>query len=377
MVTQLEEKRKFAAIIAVIAVIFLFTLSIIRNYNRFVHETEPAIIRNSLESIIHYRHNAETHNSRLIPMEFLDIFLTPVNYSGVVFGGLWPGVDWEYFYLQRSYELDNDVFYLFSGGMFFESTEDFITLEIVNGLDENKLFIVKLFYNYTEISFLPYGFDDFVSELIIEIPTNYELRLPFQLDTTVEMNEQRNKLTMVKFMIPDLHIVELPQLEFYVTGMALNYEINFGGTTSIALNQSNNIIAKEVENIAPTIQLKVNDLDTGIYFWPDYIISSPNEEIELIFTINANRYVNSHMENFVIISLLDWKQVEMSGYPYIFLYAPENTTAGHHIYFTITAPSETGMFEFVAIAVSDPLAPPCHINFFPLEMTRRVTIIVE
>jgi len=311
-------------------------------------------------------------NENRLPAEIghLEITVSPLNtdYIDSGIGTLaWPGIE---------NQLIEQFPYGYFGDMILDSPQDIVSIHIANGEYEALDFILKLFYNYEEAYFRVLGATEYKTELIFTIDARSEVAIPVQLDSNLEVNEYRNKLTMIAVIAPEQFTAFHHNLYRFTT-VGLNFEMSFGGERELELLPFPYPIYAMEQSMFYSINISQNlEEPEFIVPLPEHLQVSPNEVVYLAFESKLLNMILEDVENYLLISMLDWNQIEMSGMPYIFVETNENPAYGERGVFTIIAPEEPGFYEFVAFAVLNPSSPNSWTNFFPLEFSWRTTIEV-
>lgn len=263
--------------------------------------------------------------------------------------------------------------------------QDTINVVVVNEslVDENL--ILKIFYNYEEVQFQISGSDRYITEYLFLAPSGYDLTIPIQLDGDLEVNDTINKLTVGIFWNPEYYIAIL---DFHsdkfnditlFPGMVLNYEINYGILGELILPVAATVPDALLDDL-PFHSLEVND-DLELEWGVEAVVSSPQpwqvwagEEVEMAFFTNPHGIILEEIEDYLIIAMLDWHQIPINGKPYLLV---NSIGTGQQGVFTITAPDEPGLYDFVAFMVLNPTRQRyIYTNYFPLEISTRFTLEV-
>ena len=247
-------------------------------------------------------------------------------------------------------------------------------------------FILKVFYNYEAISFRPLNQDTFGTEFLFSLSKGYQVHIPIQLSDVLEVNDHLNMLTVAIFGTPERHTIDREANfwnwsemldHYYLTdwgnGIVHHFVITYGGEqppnlTGVyhevnvfedvgffnALNIANEFDAFDQEAIStiPASPMRVR----------------PNEEIELIFSGNFGYFPYfpeptppgyPELESYLIIALLDWQQVAINSLPYLLVDVSDGiaTSETHQGRFSITAPAESGFYDFIAFVIANPSTP--------------------
>ena len=265
-----------------------------------------------------------------------------------------------------------------------ETLQDIIYIEIGNTstIDDVNL-MLKVFYNYEEVPFQIMGSDMYVTEFLFLAPAGYDMIIPIKLDGNLEANDTINKLTIGTFWEPEYYAMLFDHLEvennfFDDAGIVLDFEINYGTLGDLDL---------PVVTVDPGVliedlmfhSLMIND-DFELEAGADAAMNPPQpwqaragEEVEMSFVTNPHGIIFEEIEEYLIIAMLDWHQIPLNGQPYLLV---NSVGTGQQGFFTITAPDEPGLYEFVAFLVLNPRNLRSADNFFPHEIAMRFTLEV-
>ena len=263
-----------------------------------------------------------------------------------------------------------------------QEPQDLIYIIVENiSLDIEMNFVLKIFYNYEEVAFSISGSESYNTEFLFSPPPGYKTMIPIHLNERIETNNTANRLTVGIFMSPELFTSEDEDLVWEKPSLALNYEVNFGTRGLLSLTVDS-IPSRTVLPDQGFHSLMINNdlvpLEVGARIPPSKWIASPGEEIEMAFATTPAGLINEDIEEFLIISMLDWQQIPMNNEPYLLVsLTEENREYGHHGEFFITAPDDPGLYEFQALLVPNPRSLNGPTNFYPLELSMRFTIAVE
>ena len=324
------------------------------------------------DPIFNNNHSENFNPNRLTSnIDNLQINFTPI--SSYLDGGFsllaWPG-------LENNLAIENPEG--FFGRMKLETPQDVMTISVGNESDNSRDFILKLFYNYQEISFRVLGAETYETEFIFSVESGYQADIPFQLNDDLSINEMLSKLTVGLFLAPERFTMNTPDL-VWEYGLALNFELSYGVDDRLVLE----VEEQEPLKLLDGLQfhgLMINDDFTptleAAYHPPNPLIVSPNEQVELAFLANATGLLDESLENFLILAMLDWHQIPLNGQPYLNIAAKSNVNVGQHGRFFIRAPEKPGLYEFAALIIPNPTSKNSIDTFFPLEMSFRFTIEV-
>lgn len=377
-------KKRIVAIMLVLVVPLLALLGLM--WSSFSNESNEMIVRDNLFPVwwedeyfgeINEERRVMVENNDLLLMTSLSEidpeFYEDLNYFDIEPGfslfvrspdmSLIPGEGWAHF-------------------MELETPQDLIYVVVENRSRVTKMnFILKIFYNYEEIAFQVVGSEREVTEFLFSPPAGYESIIPIHLSESLESNEMANRLTVGIFMSPEQFASEDEELVWETPLMLLNFEINFGERGALYLEVEPDFLTTELPNMTHSGIMINNEsipLQDAVRVPPSKWNVSPGEEVEMFFATNPSSIIDEEIEEFLIISLLDWHQIAMNGNPYLLISLNEqNNEYGHHGGFFITAPDEPGLYEFIAFLVPNPRSLNGPTNFYPLEAGLRFTLEVE
>jgi len=279
--------------------------------------------------------------------------------------------------------------------------DDILEATLSNISNSTANFMLKLFLNYEEIPFRVLGEDkDYVTEFIFPIDGGYQLSIPFVLNSDFLDENEHYKLTAAVFVDPELYAIDHEHLwaSFaFANGINLDLFVGNGGELQLAttynLSPLERIENPDIGSLAVWTDLDDFSLPVGIYFDDLPLVQAlRGEELELSFIAGLIGPKNTDIliyptmelppeviaENYVILALLDWQQIELNGEPYLFVYVEENDSEiivdlGR---FTITVPDEPGFYDFVAFIIPNANHENTFHSFFPLVFSVRFTIEV-
>jgi len=263
------------------------------------------------------------------------------------------------------------------GIIHLETPQDLITIQMSNTtLDELNL-LLKVFYNYEEIPFQILGADKPNTEFLFTLEGNYQIDIPIQLSEELHVNETISRLTVGVFIAPEYFVGnndDFSENLRAVSGLTLNYEINYGSNDELILPTPAFEITTESEFGGFAIHSnKEPPGDGSLWFFPNSLVVTRGEEVDLTFFANVQ-----NTEDYVIVSMLDWVQIPMNDQPFLWV-KPQNNAfnVGQYASFTITAPDEPGFYEFLSFLVPNPIDSTSFETFAPLEMVRFTIEVVE
>lgn len=358
-------------------IIILFSLILVMIFCSFHYEDGVSDVNERW--LVSNNDHLELNYHALTPVE-LEVADDESDFIGGIGLGVWRG--------------DEDIVLDFDspGAWWMETPQDQLTAYVENVSFNSQNMILKVFYNYEEISFRVVGTEIYATEFLFTLAPFEAVEIPFHLDADLEPSETFSKLTVGAFLAPEQFSALEPELILH-HGRMLNFEINYG--------EDNGELVLPVLPIAPLRQiealmftgLKINlDFDPpahAAYFPPNPLEVRTGEQVELGFVAGAPdtlvtfeysadeivEYVYE-VEEYLIIVMVNWQQVMVNGGPYIRIDETGGFGTGQHGRFFIEAPTEPGLYEVVAFLVADPVHRNNQNNFVPLEIASRFTLEV-
>lgn len=279
------------------------------------------------------------------------------------------------------------------GHLSLETPQDEIVISVSNAFYQKLPVLLTVFYNYEQVSFQVAGDDEYRTTFIFNLESGYQVNIPIQLSSELEINDHLNSLMIGVFENPEELTKNVNPL--YIGGsfhLVLNWSVSYNGENQLVL---------PVPYQEPTRQLRFGGV--GIIANPCYtkvigeyqdgvnevefihetslLTASPGEVIEFSFFVNplTSTDFGEPIFDYLIITMLDWQQVSKSGQPYLFVegrYDDLVRGIGDYITFTITMPDEPGLYEFISFVVPNPTTFNNEINDWPFEMGRPFTILI-
>lgn len=228
--------------------------------------------------------------------------------------------------------------------------------------------MLKIFYNYEEVAFLVEDTESYVTQFLFELPDDErETNITFRMSSELEVNDTFNSLIIGAFPHPDYFSKN--DDHFTITnylGSVLNYRLSYGGEENLVLAVPYQDFPEQIGRYHRGVminqdpaELTLTYSDGGVFsMHPNPLQVTPNEVVEFYFYINLQWTDEIEtLQNYLLISMLDWQQIEKNGLPYLLFEARLDDMYNDmmdHGRFTVTMPSEPGFYEFVTFAVPDP-----------------------
>jgi len=239
-------------------------------------------------------------------------------------------------------------------------------------------FVMKLFLNYEEIAFRPLNQVDFTTAFFFRLDQGYQVHIPFQLSDELEANNYLNQLTVAVFATPERHTIDpLANLVFeglleLNLGTVSQFDLTFGGEEPIRLRDERTEVhrlsdAGSIINVSPEFSDSDIELGNGLNMPPSPWRVRVGEVIELAFTANIGYFPYwpnptpedyPQVENYLLIGLLNWQQIELNAQPYLIIDSTSESGRGRDYgFFSIIAPMEPGFYDFIVFVVPNPGKP--------------------
>jgi len=232
-------------------------------------------------------------------------------------------------------------------------------------------YILKVLYDYEEVDF-KIDNKNYQSSYPFHLETGKSIRFPIELASNITADKHSRKLLVAVYASPEKNAstIEAMTNEY---GMTLDYEITFNKSNQ-SFNSNKEYTSPEKKIKAEYQGLMVNENFNNfkeILYPPYNLKAKKGEKIKLAY--NAGKYPEA--KDYLIISMLDWKQTEMNGAPYLFIKNDPNSI--DYGTFFIKAPEKEGLYEYSAVIVPDPYKHKNDEYYSSIETGYRFTIEVE
>jgi len=284
-----------------------------------------------------------------------------------------------------------ELYEMFYGRIPMASANDVLEATFANLSVETFDYVFMLFLNYEPIDFYVLGEEGWVRNFHFSLEGGYEINIPFRLDLNPS-SAHTYKLTAGLFANPNEHAKD-ENSDFWLLASAnvVNLDLIFGNGADINLSQSYNTVPLERSESVGWLPLHfsqdIHSLDTiweTEWDWENLptIQAIVGEKIEFNFIASVFPE-HEAIENYLILALLDWEPVELSGNPFLFVEIEENDDYPEGFIsdfgdFTIQVPSEPGYFELVGIIIpnANHANTPSFMSSGPLRTSFRMTVKV-
>lgn len=269
-------------------------------------------------------------------------------------------------------KLQGDQNSQYDGRIFMDSPQDMLEVEFENRGNSGQ-YILKLFYDYEEVAFRVSGDGSkYDTSYIFNVENAKSIKIPIELDANLQKDSKSHKIVVAVYASPEKNAQTLNAVVNNY-GIVLDYEVIYDEENSdihLGADYVDSLKSLDIEYEGLVINNNFENL-TEVSLPPVSLKVKQGEEIQLAFV--SGKY--EEFEDYLIVSLLDWKQISMSEKPYLLL--KNNPSALDYGTFSITAPDEEGLYEFVAFIVPDPMKQKNEDNFQLIDLAYRFTIEVE
>ena len=280
----------------------------------------------------------------------------------------------------------------FEGYFYLDTPQDIFHVYVHNTTVDSMNLILKIFYNYEEVSFQVLDAGEPATEFLFLLEGATVARLPIQLPETLERSTTISKLTVGVFISPDHFVASADEWSSVVQwspGMVLNYEIRYGSHEVLVLDVDpfNVLRELEVDGLIFSIHSDIKPNRDGTFsFFYDALTVEPSSEVNLTFFVNEPVGYESTEEGvrfkpadeYLIIAMLDWHQISLNGKPFLRMeLSNRELNKGYYGHFSMMAPDQPGFYEFLAFLVPNPTNLTNAYSFVPLEMVRFTLEVVE
>ena len=265
-----------------------------------------------------------------------------------------------------------------------------------------ETFVLTLFYNYEQIDFRPLNQEHFTTAFFFSLPVGYQVQIPVQLSSDLEVNDYLNALTVAVFATPERHTLDRGAyfwrenawggygLNERGIGIVHNFMISYGDARIKSLPHT----AHELVEVDAFVGIGFGNEDTTslegqIASTRSPIYLSSGETLEMRFIGNVGSFdtfdgdewleeSDPPLESYLFVALVNWQQAEINGAPYLLIAAPD-VRMSHAGSFHVQIPEEAGLYEVVVFLIANPTEPNSHgfnRNVHP-RISQRFTVIVE
>jgi len=275
--------------------------------------------------------------------------------------------------------------------LLLETPQDEIVLTVRGSSNSNIPVMLKLFYNYEEIPFLVDNVETYVTQFLFELPYDErEINITIRMSSELEAAETVSALTIGVFPHPDY--LSKNDDHFSISnnlGGVLNFRVSYGDEESLVLRVPYQEFPRQIENMLnrgvrinqDSAEFTIAYAEGGVFtMHPNPLQVAPDEVVYFYFYVNlqmSDQIVP--IQNYLILSMLGWQQIEKDGLPYLLFEARSEDMVNDvkdHGRFSVTMPSEPGFYEFVTFIVPDPTHFNEYLMRYPLEFSFPFTVEV-
>jgi|GEM_PF-3676864 len=230
------------------------------------------------------------------------------------------------------------------------------------------------------------GEENYVTEFEFFLEGGYQVEIPFVIDVNFSEAHYTYKLTAGVFVDPirDVMTDDNHWEKFsWSQGMVLNSDLILGSGSDIYFDFPKQTEPIERQEDTWFVDLKIAQEfilnEYGFLSPPDFVQQvRRGEDIEFSFYASPFTSDGYELENYIIIGMLDWRQIPLNGLPYLFIDAQDSGFEPLLDYgvFTLEAIEEVGLYDFVALLIPNPMIPNSLENSYPLMMSNRFVIEV-
>jgi len=247
-------------------------------------------------------------------------------------------------------------------------------------------FILKIFYEFEEVAFKVANQPSFETEFLFNLSEGYQIQIPLQLSEVVARTAQSQHLTIAIFANPHYNTVN-PLAEWYSdcatcltrfvlnnhgTGVVRNFTVSFYADMDLLFDdQERNENTDDFSFVGFHFFVNpdfLNEHAPGVLSSsepPSPWTVSTGSEVEIGFAVfNGSEPASDGsiiaLEDFEMIGLLNWNQIELSNKTYFAENLTNWTDSEVELIegsFTIIAPDEPGYYDFIVFAVGNPNTP--------------------
>ncbi|MGG0287911.1 hypothetical protein ABEY41_22940 [Peribacillus butanolivorans] len=258
-----------------------------------------------------------------------------------------------------------------NGQISMETPQDKLEIEF-NNRGSTGQYILKVFYDYEEIKFKAGDEEEYNPSYTFQLESLKSINIPLNLTKDIKKDNKSHKITVGVYASPEKNAKTIKAMT-NTFGVTIDYELVFNegeGKISLIQKPSNPMKIMDVQFQGIMIN---NDFksDNQAMFPPYSLKVKKGEKVKLAYRAGGYQDV----EDYLILSMLDWNQINMDEKPYLLL-KNEPTKLGYGT-FHIIAPNKPGLYEFTSFIIPDPTKNKNENNFFMAETAYRFTIEVE
>ena len=255
-----------------------------------------------------------------------------------------------------------------NGNIHLDTPQEPIIIQLANPAFQERTAMLKVFYNYEEIPFRVGNDSEYQTKRTFVLDPGYLIDVPIRLYHELTINDYHNVLTIGVFESPEHHS---KNDDSFTIGnnfaQIANFIVYYGGDLQLDLSlfqlefpeQLPDILSRGIMVNQDSKELMLTYGTGGVFtMWPNPLPVSPGEIVE--FSFFANPYTHEVLEvlnDYLIISMIGWNQVEMNDQPFLYFEARPfdmRNDVSDFGTFTVRMPDEPGFHEFVTFIVPNP-----------------------
>ncbi|MFT9815996.1 hypothetical protein [Lysinibacillus sp. NPDC056185] len=261
-----------------------------------------------------------------------------------------------------------------NGQILMKNPQDLLEVNFKNRGNSGK-YILKVFYDFKETKFSVEK-DHYASSYVFDLETGKSIDIIFSLDQNLNKDNKIHKLIVAIYASPEKNAKTIKAMTNSY-GMTLPYTIYFEGNKKYNMQKT---LTKEYQQPLDKLDLQFQGLminndfkkSKEVLFPPYSIKAKKGEYLKLAYY--SGKY-DIDIQDYLIISMIDWKQVKMNNDDYLLL--ENDSEKVDYGTFSVKVPNEEGLYEYSAIIIPNSTNVMDEMSFSPLDTAYRFTIEVE
>lgn len=261
-----------------------------------------------------------------------------------------------------------------NGQILMKNPQDLLKVNFKNRGNSGK-YILKVFYDFKETKFSVEK-DHYANSYVFDLETGKSIDIIFSLDQKLNKDNKIHKLIVAIYASPEKN-AKIIKATTNSYGMTLPYTIYFEGNKKQNMQKT---VTKDFQQPLDKLDLQFQGLminndfkkSKEVFFPPYSIKTKKGEHLKLAYY--SGKY-DKDIQDYLVISMIDWKQVKMNDDDYLLL--KNDSEKLDYGTFSVKVPNEKGLYEYSAIIIPNPTNVMNEMSFSPLETAYRFTIEVE
>jgi len=271
-----------------------------------------------------------------------------------------------------------------------ETPQDQIVVSLFNACHVDRPILVKVFFNYEETPFRVAGSEIYFDDLLLKVSSGHVVNIPINLSSNLEKNEYLNILSIGAFPNPEHHTMKDDSFTISnMFGEMHSWAISYGGSERLKLDvpfmtPPTRLVGIESFGLVVQQYGQAWSENHGVYLMSEqHLQVKSGDTVDLYFYINPGSLIPEWRETvvteYLIVAMLNWQQIQLNALPFLRVEAIHEekafgiTDRGH---FTIIAPEEPGLYEFVAFIIFNPIDIHDDVHHWGVQFTFPFTIEV-